>query len=124
MKAFGLDAISGILPSVSLLAIKGEFSTHVQLNWSKMERPSGVEIDLLIGSEVAHLHPVQLETVGRMVIKSSIFGSGYVLNGASENIECKTVELERNIQILRSGCFRSNKLVVSYTQEVNFESLE
>ena len=111
IKAFGLDTISGILPSVSLLAIKGEFSTHVQLNWSKMERPFGLEIDLLIGSEVAHLHPKQLETVGRLVVKTSIFGSGYVLNGAHENIESKSVELERNIQILQSGCFRSNKLV-------------
>ena len=42
------------------------------------------EVELLIGSEVAHLHPQYQETVGRMVVRKSIFGTGWVLNGAHE----------------------------------------
>ena len=124
IRAFGIDVLSGDLPSVSLEGIKEEFSSVVQLNWDKMVRPSGQQIDLLIGSEVAHLHPVQMETVGRMVVKTSIFGQGWVLNGAHEKIECGPLELDRNIQIIRSGCFRSNKVVVRYTQMVDFSSVE
>ena len=52
IKAFGLDVISGVLPSVNLEQIKGEFSCKVQLQWDKMTRPSGQQIDLLVGSEV------------------------------------------------------------------------
>ena len=124
IRAFGLESLSGPLPAVNLEAIKGEFSAVAQLNWDKLARPAGQQIDLLIGSEVAQLHPVQEETVGRMVVKSSIFGDGWVLNGAHQDLECGTVEFDRNIQIIRSGCFRSNKIFIKYTQEVNFESVE
>ena len=124
IKAFGLDSISGVLQSVNLDNIKADFSPAIKQSWDKLKRPSGREIDLLIGSEVANLHPVPLETVGRMVVKSSIFGTGLVLNGAHEGIKCNPVELECNIQIIRSGCFRSNKIVVKYSQEVDFSSVE
>ena len=36
--------------------------------WDKMARPRGT-IELLVGSEVAHLHPTHHETVGKMVFK-------------------------------------------------------
>ena len=124
IRAFGLDVLSGTLPVVSLKMIKGDFSAEVQLNWDKLVRPSGQQIDLLIGSEVAHLHPVQKETVSRMVVKTSIFGSGWVLNGAHEMLECGNIELDRNIQIIRSGCYQSNKVVVKYSQEVSFSNVE
>ena len=97
------------------MEIKGEFSAAVQLKWDKLERPSGQQIDLLVGSEVAHLHPVHTETVGKMVVKTSMFGSGWVLNGAHEILECGLMELDRNIQLIRSGCFPSNRIVVKYT---------
>ena len=56
LKAFGLDSISGELPTISVAGIKHEFSQEVQQNWDKMSRPTG-EVGLLIGSEVAHIHP-------------------------------------------------------------------
>ena len=59
VRAFGLETLSGPLPIVSLRMIKGEFSVTVQVNWEKLARPSG-EVDLLIGSEMAHLHPVHM----------------------------------------------------------------
>ena len=31
------------------------------------------EVDLFIGSKVAHLHPVHMDTVGRMAVKTSIY---------------------------------------------------
>ena len=123
VRAFGLDNLSGELPEVNLVKIKGEFSDTVQLNWDKMARPRG-EVDLLIGSEMAHLHPVKYETVSRMVVKTSIFGQGWVLNGAHEDVECGSVNFDRSVQIIRSGQFKSNRITVRYQQIVNFETWE
>ena len=78
------------------------------------------EVELLIGSEVAHLHPQYQETVGRMVVRKSIFGTGWVLNGAHEDIACAPVDFNGNLQIIRTGCFRSNRVVVSYKQDMQF----
>ena len=123
VRAFGLDTISGKLPRIDLTSIKGEFSYEVQISWDKMARPVG-EVDILIGSEVAHLHPVHMETVGRMVVKTSIFGQGWVLNGAHEDIDCGPVSFDKSVQIIRSGSYRSNRIVVRYSQDVNFGSRE
>ena len=46
--AFGIDTLSVSLPAVRLEQIKGEFSAVVHLNWDKMARPSGQQIDLLM----------------------------------------------------------------------------
>jgi hypothetical protein len=118
VKAFGLDSISGELPSIKLDGIK-----EVQRNWGKMARPDG-DIEVLIGSEVAHLHPVHSETVGNMVIKKSIFGTGWVLNGGHDKIVCGPVEFDGNVQVIRSGFYRSNKISITYTQEVNINTVE
>ena len=53
---------------------------------SRISRPSEVVMDLLVGSEVIDLHPVQLETRGNMMAKMSSFGVSYVLNGTSPEI--------------------------------------
>ena len=82
------------------------------------------EVDLLIGSEVAHLHPVQHVTVGKMVVKTSIFGGGWVLNGSHEGIVCGQVKFDKTVQLLRSGCYRSNRITVKYSQQVQFSSVE
>ena len=68
------------------------------------------------------MHPVHLETRGHMTVKSSIFGDGFVLNGAHEELICSQVKFEKNVQIIRSGCYSSNK--VSYTQHIGFNSVE
>ena len=123
IKAFGLDNISGELPTIGIKGIKHEFSQDVQDNWENMQRMTG-EVELLIGSEVAHLHPVQHETVGKMVVKTSIFGGGWVLNGSHEGIVCGQVKFDKTVQLLRSGCYRSNRITVKYSQQVQFSSVE
>ena len=123
VKAFGLESISGELPSIMLDGIKHEFSKEVQRNWSKFARPVG-EIEVLIGSEVAQLHPVHHETVGKMLVKKSNFGTGWVLNGGHERIMCGKVEFDGNVQVIRSGFFRSNKITITYTQDVNINTVE
>ena len=116
IRAFGLKSLSGPLPVLCLNGIRHEFSEVVKRNWDKFSRPTG-EVELLIRSEVAHLHPRHFETVGNMVVRKSIFGSGWVLNGAHEGIDSSLVEISRDVQVVRLGCFRSNRIVVSYKQD-------
>ena len=123
IKAFGLDSISGELPTINLDGIKHEFSQEVQENWDKVQRETG-EVDILIGSEVAHLHPTSFETVGKMVVKKSKFGSGWVLNGSHEGIVTSQVKFGNSVQLMRSGCYRSNKITVTYSQQYKFSSVE
>ena len=111
MKAFGLDKLSGPLPSISIEGIKHKFSQEIQSQWEGLSRPEG-EVDLLVGSEVTHLHPIHLETIGKMVVKKSIFGNGLVLNGSDELIDCGPVEFERSVQIIRSGAYSSNLISI------------
>ena len=115
VKAFGLNSISGELPVIQLDGIKYHFSNEVQANWGRMARPTG-EIEVLIGNEVAHLHPTHFETMERMVVKKSLFGTGWVLNGGHENIVFGPVEFDANVQVIRSGFYRSNRITVTYTQ--------
>ena len=80
-------------------------------------------MELLIGSEVAPLHPQPYETVDKMVVKKSLFGTRRLLNGVHEDVSCSTVELSDNVQVLRTGCFRSNKIVAAYSQRIQFEDV-
>ena len=123
MKAFGLDKLSGPLPSISIEGIKHKFSQEIQSQWVGLSRPEG-EVDLLVGSEVAHLHPIHLETIGMMVVKKSIFGTGLVLNGGHELIDCGPVEFERSVQIIRSVAFSSNLISMTYKEDVRFGRVE
>ena len=123
IKAFGLDSISGELPTINLDGIKHEFSKEVQENWGKVQRETG-EVDILIGSEVAHLHPSKFETVGKMVVKKSKFGSGWILNGSHEGIVTSPVKFGNTVQLLRSGCYRSNRISVTYKQQYKFSSVD
>ena len=116
IKAFGLESLSGPLPSINLEGIQNEFSGDIQQHWGDFARPIG-EIELLIGSEVANLHPQHFETVGGLVVKQSVFGTGWVLNGAHQGIICSPVEISRQLQIIRTGCFRSNRIVASFKQD-------
>ena len=59
-----------------------------------------------------------------MVVKKSIFGTGWVLNGVHDGINCGGVEFDRTLQVIRSGRYTSNKIVVRYNLEVGSFSWE
>ena len=111
------------MPKISIEGEKHKFSEEVQKSWDKLQRPTG-EVGLLIGSEVAHIHPIHHETVGSMTVKRSSFGSECVLNGASGTLSCDHIEFDKNVQILRGGCYRSNKIQVTYNQRIKFATVE
>ena len=87
VKAFGLDSITRKLPTINYGKLKNEFSPQVPEMWTSLvTRPSGVVVNLLLGSEVINLHSVCLKTRGNMMARWSRFVEGYLLNGTSHEI--------------------------------------
>ena len=125
VKAFGFDSISEPVGSVELEGVKYLFSAEMQEQWLAWGvRPAGA-VQLLVGSEVAHLHPRAEEVVNNMVIKTSIFGTGLVLNGGNNAIQCKKMEFDSTVAAIRQGKFvKVNRTVVKYTQVRDFTQLD
>ena len=120
IRAFGIPEISRNIQAITIDSIKNQFSIEVQENWNSLQRPVG-QVDILIGSEQAHLHPTHYETVGKMTVKRSIFGEGWVLNGCSEEITAEPVVFTQDIQLLRAGDYYTTNLIhVSYHQESSY----
>ena len=125
VKAFGFDSISEPIGSVELSGIKFLFSAKMQERWIDWgTRPDGA-VQLLVGSEVAHLHPKFEEVVGNMVIKTSMFGTGLVLNGGHPSVHSKRMEFDSTVAAIRQGKFmKVNRVSVKYTQVRDFTPME
>ena len=125
VRAFGFDNISEPMGNIELDGVKHMFSDEMQekfLDWGV--RPSG-QVELLVGSEVAHLHPTADETVENLVIRRSIFGTGLVLNGGHSSIRSEKVKFDSTIGAIRQGKFvKVNRITVRYTQERDFRPME
>jgi len=101
-----MERISGKIPAICLEGVRHEFSTEIQETWNAVScRPSG-EIELLVGSEVASLHPVAHETRGDMVVLKSQFGSGWAIYGSHERLDSQHVEFSEDIGAIRQGGFK------------------
>ena len=125
VRAFGFDNISEPMGSIELEGVKSMFSAEMQERWMDWGvRPSGA-VQLLVGSEVAHLHPKSKETVENLVIKTSIFGTGLVLNGGHPSIKTEKVKFDSTVGAIRQGNFvKVNKVTVKYTQDRDFKPME
>ena len=105
VKAFGLDNITGPLPSISYGDLKLEFSLTMQEEWTRLTQRPRRPVELLVGSERIALHPVHVEGSGNMVIKKSLFRTGLVLNGTHKEIETEKVVLSETAAAIRLGNF-------------------
>ena len=125
VRAFGFDNISEPIGTIELEGVKYRFSAEMQEKWSDWGvRPEGA-IQLLVGSEVASLHPIAVEVVENLVIKSSMFGTGLVLNGGHPSIKSRRVKMDSTVAAVRQGKFaKVNRIALKYTQERDFSPPE
>ena len=61
---------------------------------------------MLVGSELAGLHPEVLEKSGDIRVMKSQFGHGYLLNGRHQGIKVEDVAWAENISAIREGKFK------------------
>ena len=106
VRAFGVEKISGVVTSVDVSGVRELFSKSVQSKWSWLaDRPEG-EIELLIGSEMAGLHPDTLEKVGDLKVMKSQFGHGLLLTGRHPSISVEGVYWPENVSAIRQGRYK------------------
>ena len=118
VKAFGLETISGPIPVIQYGDLKMEFSTQVQERWELIcSRPEGRKVELLVGSEVAGLHPTYLEEVGDLVVLKTRFGTGYTMYGTAPGLAVEKLEWSATASAMRMGGLAINQLKLSYTEE-------
>ena len=68
VRAFGVDKIGSEIAYVELENVRHDFSEEIQSQWAKVQdRPTG-GIHILIGSEMANIHPWPLEVRDNLVM--------------------------------------------------------
>ena len=77
LKAFQIDSICGFIQSIP---VKKYIKLFPGLKRKQVERKSG-EIELLVGNEVAPLHPQRIGTNEGLVLYETPFGTGRILGG-------------------------------------------
>ena len=88
------------------MAVKKLFSKSAQKKWDWLaDRPEG-EIELLIGSEMAGLHPDTLEKVGDLKIMKSQFGHGFLMTDRHPSILVEGVYWPENVSDIRQGRYK------------------
>ena len=106
VRALGVDNISGPIPNVNMDGLKPLFSDKVQKAWTNvMDRPTK-EIEILVGSEVANIHPEKVEAVDNLIISKSLFGTGWAIHGHHEDIKGEHVSFSEEVSEIRQNGLR------------------
>ena len=79
IKAVGIPKLSGNFAKVRVTGIKNVFDQE------DLDREGG-DPSLLIGTDLAKLHPTQVAKKGKLVLLESMFGSGWTLFGYDQKI--------------------------------------
>ena len=86
IQAIGIKNLSSNYAGFKVIKIKPKLKHYKScegINDKKLARDSG-QIDLLLGTDLASLHPVKVATVGQLVIMKSVWGTGWTLMGHSD----------------------------------------
>ena len=83
IQAVGIPKLSGSFAKVTVSGIEKLFDQ--QITDEDLERGGG-DLDLLIGTDLAELHPSQVDTKGKLVLLKSMFGSGWTMFGYDEKV--------------------------------------
>ena len=101
IQAVGIDNLSSYYSGFKVTNIKqkvGKIAACRNLTDDKVNRDGG-RVDLLVGSDLASLHPSKIASVGELVILRSKFGSGYTLMGHSK----KHIKFNNNCSGVRAN---------------------
>jgi hypothetical protein len=118
VKVFRLEAITGPIPTIQYGNLKYQFSEEIQSKWDLIvQRPNGKMVELLVGSEVASLHPTYLEMVGDIVGLKSRFGAGYAMYGTTSEVSMEKLNWSATAAAMRIGGVVMSHLKMCYSEE-------
>ena len=95
IQAIGLDKISSKFSGAKVTNVKRDLFRHREcytLQDRKLDRKGG-DIKMLIGTDVASIHPVKVANLGDLIIMKTIFGTGWTMMGHSK----------KHVQLTESG---------------------
>ena len=102
IEAIGIDKISSSYSAVKVVNVKRALSSNMKcklLTDDKLSRDGG-EIQLLVGTDVASLHPEKITNIKDLVIMSTIFGNGYTMMGHHEkHVKLKDAKMESKVLV-------------------------
>ena len=87
LEAIGLDKLSTAYTGVKVVNLREVFKENPlcrSLTEAKLERAGG-ELDLLVGSDLAHLHPKAVAEVGSLSLLKSKFSTGWTMMGHNKD---------------------------------------
>lgn len=106
IRALGVENISGEIPEIKLDGVKQFFSQNLSDQWEAVtKRPKG-QIQLLIGSERAGIHPRGVETVEDLIISESMFGNGWAIHGHHNKVVGDYVTFNEDVSAIRTGGYK------------------
>ena len=86
IEAIGLDKLSSSYPGLKVMDIRkrvGNIQMCNSVTDEKLQREPG-NLDILIGTDLASLHPKAITNVGQLTLLRSRFGTGWTLMGHSK----------------------------------------
>ena len=122
IKALQVDNISDDIKEVDVTGVKHLFSPGVQHKWDLIScRPVG-SVDLLLGTDVLGLHPIDHEKRANLRVLFSYFGLGLVLAGSHPAIKSNGIRWSEDVSSIMHCAHASvNRLSVKPVYEY-FES--
>ena len=88
IEAIGLHKLSTEYPAAKVFGVKKALNhlTHISssLTDEKLSRDGG-ELDILMGTDLANLHPKTVANINHLVILQSLFGTGWTIMGHNED---------------------------------------
>ena len=106
IKVLQVESISDLVSKVDLSKVRHLFSERIQTSWDSIaSRPVG-NVDILIGSDVLGLHPVDFESIGNLRVLLSRFGSEYILTGSHPSIQTNNVSLTEDVSNITASVNR------------------
>ena len=121
---YEVDYISETIPEVSLDRVKLLFDQPTQGMSNLIDnRPAG-EIDLLFGENVSVLQPTDWVVKSNLRIKSSIFGSGFVVIGSHPSIKSQGMKWNEDLSYIRSHSVNNKQELLRTCDDLQFIDYE
>ena len=106
IQAVGMENMSGKTPSVIMNGVKHLFSEEAQSYWHTICQRPWREVQLLVGSEVAGLHPLPTEVVDNLFLTKSMFGQTWALYGYHLDNKSGDVSFCHEVNLIRAGAYK------------------
>ena len=125
IQAIGLDQISSKFSGAKVTNVKSDLLGHrdcYTLQDRKLNRKGG-DIKLLVGTDVASIHPVKVVNLGELIIMKTIFGTGWTMMGHSKS-HVKLTDPQADVKVHNTAVERVEEIGANVVTTKDLQFLE